>query len=151
MADLKLEDDNYCFVCGKHNSSGLMLNFNYSDKKAFAEFSITKVHQGYKDIVHGGILATIIDEALIKAALANGLNAMTAEVTVNIPGFFTPRKDIHKCSASIITIQPCGLSFDITISAICVASLSCTCGRLDKISTTRANLLKPVTRPCLGI
>lgn len=82
MADLKLEDDSYCFVCGTHNSSGLKLSFNYSGQKAYAEFSVTKAHQGYKDIVHGGIIATIIDEALIKAALANGLNAMTAEVTV---------------------------------------------------------------------
>ncbi|GAB4419619.1 MAG: PaaI family thioesterase [Thermodesulfovibrionales bacterium] len=82
MTDLKLEDDHYCFVCGRQNPIGLNLNFSYNNKKAFAEFILKKSYQGYKDIVHGGIIAAVLDEAMIKAALAQGINAITAEITV---------------------------------------------------------------------
>ncbi|MEW6213623.1 MAG: PaaI family thioesterase [Nitrospirota bacterium] len=78
----KLEDDNYCFVCGEKNPNGLRLNFSLHDRKALAEFVPQKIHQGYKDIVHGGIISTLIDEAMVKAALMQGILAITAEITV---------------------------------------------------------------------
>lgn len=82
-----LEDDNYCFVCGEENPSGLNLKFSFRDGKASAEFSPEKIHQGYKDIVHGGIISTLIDEAMVQAALMNGIPSITAELTIR---FKTP-------------------------------------------------------------
>lgn len=79
---MKLEDDHYCFVCGKQNTGGLNLNFSFLEGKAFAEFILRKKFQGYKDIIHGGIIAAILDEAMIKAALAQGIRAVTAEIAV---------------------------------------------------------------------
>jgi uncharacterized protein (TIGR00369 family) len=79
---MKLEDDHYCFVCGKRNTDGLNLNFLCAEGKAFAEFVLRKKFQGYKDIVHGGIIAAILDEAMIKAVLARGIHAVTAEIAV---------------------------------------------------------------------
>jgi len=43
---------------------------------------------------------------------------LTTEVTVLIPGFFTPRMDIQRCSASIITITPLGCKISFIASAI---------------------------------
>jgi len=77
-----LQDDNYCFVCGVENPFGLRLKFSLKGGKASAEFVPQKVHQGYKDIVHGGIISTILDEAMVKAALMQGMPAMSAEITV---------------------------------------------------------------------
>jgi uncharacterized protein (TIGR00369 family) len=77
-----LEDDHYCFVCGEKNPSGLHLCFRLQDGRVFAEFIPQKIHQGYKDIVHGGIISSIIDEAMVKAALMQGMPAVTAEITV---------------------------------------------------------------------
>ncbi len=77
-----LEDDNFCFVCGIKNPAGLQLNFSLRDNRVFAEFTLPKIRQGYKDIVHGGIITTILDEAMMKAALAKGIHAITAELTV---------------------------------------------------------------------
>ena len=54
----------------------------------------------------------------------------TADVTVSVPGLRTPRIDMHRCSASIITNAPRGCSTSTIASAICVVSRSCTCGRL---------------------
>jgi len=77
-----LEDDNYCFVCGEKNPSGLNLKFSLRDGKILTEFTPQKIHQGYKDIVHGGIISALIDEAMVQAALKNGMPAITAEITI---------------------------------------------------------------------
>ena len=77
-----LEDDNYCFVCGEKNPHGLHLMFSGRDGKIMAEFIPQKTYQGYKDMVHGGIISTLIDEAMVKAALMQGIPAITAEITV---------------------------------------------------------------------
>lgn len=82
MQQIKLEDDKYCFACGKGNECGLKLSFNYSNGKITAGFIPSKIYQGYKDITHGGIITTILDEAMIQAAIAEGINSMTAEINV---------------------------------------------------------------------
>lgn len=77
-----IEDDHYCFVCGKDNPSGLHLKFSLLDGVVRTEFIAGKIHQGYKDIVHGGIISALLDEAMVKAALLQGMPAVTAEITV---------------------------------------------------------------------
>jgi uncharacterized protein (TIGR00369 family) len=82
MKSMQLSDDGYCFACGKKNSSGLRLDFRTEDGKAVAEFVPSKIHQGFKDIVHGGIIATVLDEAMVKVALSRGIKVLTAEIAV---------------------------------------------------------------------
>jgi len=77
-----LEDDHYCFVCGEENPSGLHLKFTLHDDKVVSEFVLQKIFQGYKDIVHGGIISAILDEAMVKAARMQGKHAITAEITI---------------------------------------------------------------------
>ncbi len=77
-----LEDDNYCFVCGEENPYGLHIKFSLEDNKVKAEFIPQKTYQGYKDIIHGGIISTLLDEAMVKAALMQGMPAVTAEITI---------------------------------------------------------------------
>ncbi len=96
-----LEDDQYCFVCGEKNPAGLHLRFVLHNGKVSAEFTLQKVHQGYKDIVHGGIISTILDETMVKAALMQGMPAVTAEMKVR---FRTPLFAGEKavCEAAIL-------------------------------------------------
>jgi len=82
MKSIQLSDDGYCFACGKKNSSGLKLDFRTEDGKAVAEFIPSKIHQGFKDIVHGGIITTVLDEAMVKVALSRGIKVLTAEIAV---------------------------------------------------------------------
>lgn len=79
---MKLEDDNYCFACGKNNPYGLKLSFKYLNNKLTTEFIPSKIYQGYKDITHGGIITTILDEAMIQIAIAEGITPVTAEINV---------------------------------------------------------------------
>jgi uncharacterized protein (TIGR00369 family) len=78
----KLEDDHHCFVCGEKNPHGLHLKFSINEGKVSSEFVPQKIHQGYKNIIHGGIISAILDEAMVKVALMQGLTAVTAEITV---------------------------------------------------------------------
>ncbi len=82
MKGIKLIEDGHCFACGKKNDAGLGLEFRHSDGRTISEFIPRKAHQGFMDIVHGGIIATVLDEAMVKRVLSEGMEAMTAEISV---------------------------------------------------------------------
>jgi acyl-coenzyme A thioesterase PaaI-like protein len=82
VKEFRLVDDGHCFACGKENDAGLRLDFRHEDGRTISEFIPQKVHQGFKDIVHGGIITTILDEAMVKRVLFEGIEAVTAEISV---------------------------------------------------------------------
>jgi acyl-coenzyme A thioesterase PaaI-like protein len=83
MANLRLEDDGYCFACGQKNTSGLKLNFTLDKENSLkTEFRFNKNHQGYKDIVHGGMVALILDELMGNLCCKLGKNAIGAQMEV---------------------------------------------------------------------
>jgi len=77
-------DDQNCFVCGKKNSAGLQLDFALDPDcgTAVARVVFPAQMQGWQDTVHGGLLATVLDEAMVKAAGAAGHKCVSAEITV---------------------------------------------------------------------
>jgi uncharacterized protein (TIGR00369 family) len=81
---MNLEDDGYCFVCGPKNPIGLKLDFRFNGKTIKTDFIPRKEHQGYLDIVHGGILSTLLDEAMVKLAIAMDMPAVTAQMDVRL-------------------------------------------------------------------
>ena len=84
MSDRKLElgADDYCFACGGSNPIGLKLDFKKVNGEYVTEFTPRREHQGYVGVTHGGIIATILDEAITRFAWAEGNNAVTAAMTV---------------------------------------------------------------------
>jgi uncharacterized protein (TIGR00369 family) len=81
---MKLIDDGFCFVCGPENPIGLKLDFVFDAKTIKTEFTPRKNHQGYFNIVHGGIIATLLDEAMVKLAIAMDMPAVTAQMDVRL-------------------------------------------------------------------
>ena len=79
---LKLEDDFFCFVCGRENPQGLKLTFQLDANTMKTEFIPGKVHQGFADITHGGIIATVLDEIMLNLLYRKGIFAVTAELKV---------------------------------------------------------------------
>lgn len=61
--------DNYCFVCGKDNPQGLKIKVTYHSEEAAAttELALPREYQGWADVIHGGILATLLDEMMAHA------------------------------------------------------------------------------------
>jgi uncharacterized protein (TIGR00369 family) len=82
--DTKFRDDRACFVCGEKNPAGLKLRLRTDAERGVsaAEVIFTDHFQGWAGIVHGGLLATVLDEAMIYAAGAKGLMCVTGEITV---------------------------------------------------------------------
>ncbi len=77
--------DGLCFCCGKNNPIGLKLNFHREGSVVKAEFIPQKLHQGWPGILHGGIIACLLDEAMTYAArLAAGVNCLTAKLEIEI-------------------------------------------------------------------
>ena len=78
----RLGVDNYCFACGTDNPIGLKLDFHKTGDEYVAEFVPLREHQGYPGVTHGGIVATLLDEAIARFAWAEGGNTVTAEMNV---------------------------------------------------------------------
>jgi len=70
-----------CFVCGAENAQGLRLRFFWDGAVCRTSFTATEQFCGYQQLLHGGILGTIFDEVMIKAILAQGVIAVTGELT----------------------------------------------------------------------
>ncbi len=56
-------DNNVCFVCGS-NVAGLHLKFSGDAKEVRATTVIDPPYQGFEGVVHGGILAGLVDDAM---------------------------------------------------------------------------------------
>ena len=72
----------YCFGCGARNPHGLKLDFRIEDQRAVAEFQPRAEHQGYPGLVHGGLIATALDEAMGWAMYTLGVWAVTGKMEV---------------------------------------------------------------------
>ncbi len=84
-----LIDDHFCFACGADNPDGLDVKWVVEGKKTWTEFVPPRKYQGWKGIVHGGIVATLLDEAMTRLAWIACGGALTAEMTVR---FVKPAK-----------------------------------------------------------
>jgi len=84
------ESDHYCFACGAANPIGLHLRFTYADGTAEALFTAERAHQGYPGIMHGGLVATLLDEAMAHAAIAAHGAAVTGDLHVRMRGQGVP-------------------------------------------------------------
>ncbi len=71
-----------CFACGPNNPIGLKLTFREEDDSYVTEFRPEAAHQGYDGIVHGGLIATVLDEVMARWLWAQGLQFATAELTI---------------------------------------------------------------------
>ena len=73
-----------CFGCGRNNPIGLKLNFTRESDTLRAEFTPDTVHQGWPGVVHGGILAALLDEAMSNAAFGEGITCLTASLEMRL-------------------------------------------------------------------
>jgi len=72
-----------CFVCGDSNVSGLKLRFRTDGKLVEARFVPRPEHVGFKQTVHGGLIATVLDEIMVWAcAVSTRRFAWCAELNV---------------------------------------------------------------------
>jgi acyl-coenzyme A thioesterase PaaI-like protein len=82
------ERANHCFGCGPLNPQGLHLEFtiNAADPEAISASTIvelTRMHEGPPGYIHGGIIATLMDESMSKLNRPLQVIAMTRHMEVD--------------------------------------------------------------------
>lgn len=82
---MEIIDDNHCFVCGALNVTGLRVRpiIDAPNQSASMRLTIPRAFQGWHGIVHGGILATLLDETCAYAAKGLVAHVVTAEITIS--------------------------------------------------------------------
>jgi acyl-coenzyme A thioesterase PaaI-like protein len=77
-------DDRYCFCCGEKNPLGLKMKFRYEGEKILSDVLVPKELQGFANVVHGGILGTIMDELIVNLYWLKGEKVVTVEYQVRL-------------------------------------------------------------------
>ncbi len=79
------DDDNYCIACGKNNPIGMKLVFNVDGDTLWTKYSFPREFQGYKQIVHGGMIALLLDEIMVNLPLRKDkIPAVSYEISVKL-------------------------------------------------------------------
>jgi acyl-coenzyme A thioesterase PaaI-like protein len=60
------------------------MKFRYEGDRLFSEAVIPKEYQGFANVVHGGVLGTLLDEMMVNLYWLRGQKAVTAEFTVRL-------------------------------------------------------------------
>ena len=100
-----------CFGCGRNNPIGLKLKFRREGDKVTALFTSQEQHQGWQGVVHGGIIAAVIDEAMGYATHFAGMNCLTARMEIKLKSpapvgeTFTVSSFIEKSSRKLVTVK----------------------------------------------
>src|SRR5436190_9152499 len=92
-----------CFVCGESNPIGFKLRFETDGTLVTARFAPRPEHAGFREVVHGGLIATLLDEVMVWAcAVQTRRFAYCAELNVR---FLQPLKpgDPAFLSAQLVT------------------------------------------------
>ncbi|MEO0119043.1 MAG: PaaI family thioesterase [candidate division WOR-3 bacterium] len=77
-----IKSSDYCFACGNKNPIGFQLKIIETKNGVKTEFIPKKEYEGYQNIIHGGIVATLLDEMIAWACRKKGYDAVTAELQV---------------------------------------------------------------------
>jgi acyl-coenzyme A thioesterase PaaI-like protein len=93
---LRARTQNGCVVCGQENPSGLQIRYVREPDGAFtAEWRPTKNWEGFEGIVHGGIISTVLDEAMSKAVAAMNYEALTGELRIRFRHHVAAGEDLR--------------------------------------------------------
>jgi uncharacterized protein (TIGR00369 family) len=85
-----------CFVCGPDNPRGLGLVFHENESgQMAAQWVPEREMEGYQGIVHGGLVSTVLDEAMAKVVDASGAEALTAELRVRFRKRVSSGSPVH--------------------------------------------------------
>src|SRR6202030_2685022 len=80
---IRLQKNN-CFGCGKNNPDGMRLKFAYDEERDrfVCRFRLSKRYTGPPGHAHGGVIATILDEAMGKVNKFRHVIALTSEMNI---------------------------------------------------------------------
>lgn len=87
--------DHNCFACGLENPIGMRLHIELGEGTAAARWTAGEHHVGWSDKLHGGIIATLLDEVMAWAPSSFDSWAVTAEMTVRYRSPAMPGEELR--------------------------------------------------------
>ncbi|PLX78558.1 MAG: PaaI family thioesterase [Desulfuromonas sp.] len=80
---MEVADNSYCFVCGQNNPLGFKaaIDVDSEQQSACCTVTIPAEFQGWKEMVHGGIISALLDEVCAHAGMTVNENIVTGELT----------------------------------------------------------------------
>ncbi len=97
------QPESECFACGPDHAHGLKLRFGPDGPGCvIADWVPAKEWQGYQGIIHGGIIATVLDEAMSKAVAAAADPAFTCRLEVRLRRHVAPPGELIKVRGWVV-------------------------------------------------
>jgi len=87
--------DHNCFACGRDNPIGMRLRIEIGDGMARTTWVADKDHVGWSDKLHGGLIATLLDEVMAWAPSSHDSWAVTAEMSVRYRSPAAPGEELR--------------------------------------------------------
>jgi hypothetical protein len=72
-----------CFACGTLNAGGLGLDLHVERGRSWTELALERRFEGWENVIHGGILCTILDEVMAWALVGEDNWGVTARMTLD--------------------------------------------------------------------
>ena len=83
LFNMQTEAHPFCFVCSGSNPMGLALRYaSQPDGSVSAKFLGHSALEGYSGLLHGGVIAALLDGAMTNCLFAQGRAALTVELKV---------------------------------------------------------------------
>jgi len=86
--------DHNCFACGSQNPIGMRLQIEFGEGSARAAWTAGDDYVGWSDKLHGGIIATLLDEVMAWAPSSFDSWAVTAEMSIRYRSPATPGEEL---------------------------------------------------------
>lgn len=142
--------DGLCFGCGVHNADGLRMRFDPQGDESVCEFEVPPRFQSWEGVVHGGIVALMLDEAIGWACWHRGHPGVTGKLEVRyrrplrvgekvrVTARITrSRRSLHDAGGSIVRVEDGTLIAEATATVMEV---------LTEVTVTPASLSTPGSR-----
>ena len=73
----------HCFGCGTLNAGGLGLVLHVERGRSWTELALDRRFEGWENVIHGGVLCTILDEVMAWALVGEDNWGVTARMSVD--------------------------------------------------------------------
>ena len=81
----KQPNSDHCFVCGRNNPHGLYMSFyDNGSNEVISEYTVSEEYQGYPGVVHGGVVAAMLDEVVCRVAMIGNHHHFMMSVKMDI-------------------------------------------------------------------
>lgn len=95
-ASTQAKPSDHCFACGSRHPHGLHLRFSRDgDHGVEALWQADEAWESFEGVIHGGIVSTVLDEAMSHAVAATGVPALTCELRVRLRHRIEPGERLH--------------------------------------------------------